>query len=59
VRGGLRGPGSVTAEWQIVKDGDFSKAEVEQMAEQLPLISGAKYDASLKVIVPEIQTTNA
>jgi len=55
VRGGLKGPGAVTAEWQIVKEGDFSKADVESFAELLPAIGGAKYDASLKVVIPEKQ----
>ncbi len=58
LRGNLKGPGSLTAEVQIRKEGDFSKAEVEQMAELLPSISGAKYEASLKVIVTEIQSTH-
>jgi len=47
LRGGLSGSGSVTAEIQIVKQGDFSKAEVEQMVEALPAFAGAKYDAQL------------
>jgi hypothetical protein len=58
VRGGLKGPGAVTAEWQIVKDGDFSKAEVEAFAELLPTISSAKYDATMKVVVATQQATH-
>lgn len=58
VRGGLKGAGSVTAEWQIAKDGDFSKADVEQMVELLPNIPGAKYDAIVKISVPVTEATH-
>ncbi len=58
IRGGLKGPGEVTAEWQIVKDGDFSEAEIETFAELLPAIRGAKYDATMKVATTEEQRIN-
>ena len=59
VRGALSGSGSVTAEILIVKQGDFSKGEVEQMVEALPALPGAKYDVQLKVVVPQSETRRA
>lgn len=50
LRGSLSGSGSITAEIQIKKQGSFSKAEVEQMVEALPSISGATYDAQLRIV---------
>jgi hypothetical protein len=52
IRGSLSGPGSLTAEITIQKEGAFSKAEVEQMAESLPSIPRADYSARLEVSLP-------
>ena len=52
LRGGLSGPGSLTAEVVITKDGVGGKAEVEQFAERLPVFAGASYQARLTLIVP-------
>jgi hypothetical protein len=49
-RGSLAGPGELFAEITIKRRGDFSKAEVEQMAERLPVVPGASYSAQLKVV---------
>jgi hypothetical protein len=52
-RGSLSGSGAVTADIQIKKQGRFSKAEVEQMAEALPAYAGARYSANLKVVITQ------
>jgi hypothetical protein len=52
-RGSLSGSGAVTADIQVKKQGRFSKAEVEQMAEALPAYGGARYSANLKVVVTQ------
>lgn len=51
-RGSLAGPGALTVEIIVHKDGRFSKAEVEQMAESLPSLPGADYAARLEVVGP-------
>jgi len=51
IRGSLSGPGDLIAEITITKSGEFSKAEVEQMIEKLPLFSGADYSATLTVAI--------
>ncbi len=53
LRGGLAGPGSLTAEITIIKEGDFSKAEVEQMIERLPSLPHAEYSARLDLVISE------
>lgn len=55
-RGSLSGSGSVTAEIQIKKQGRFSKAEVEQMAEALPAYAGARYSTDLRVVIAQEET---
>jgi hypothetical protein len=52
-RGSLSGSASVSVEIQIKKQGHFSKAEVEQMAEALPAYAGARYSANLKVVITQ------
>jgi hypothetical protein len=49
LRGGLSGPGRLMAEIEIRRQGPFTKAQIEQMAESLPSISQAHYQATLKV----------
>jgi len=49
LRGGLSGPGRLMAEIEIRRQGPFTKAQIEQMAETLPSISQAHYQAILKV----------
>jgi hypothetical protein len=59
LRGSLSGSGSVTTEIQIKKQGHFSKAEIEQMAEALPAYAGAKYNADLKAVITKELTGHA
>jgi hypothetical protein len=51
-RGTLSGPGRLSVEITVNKEGDFSKGQIEQMTESLPNISGAEYQARLEAIVP-------
>lgn len=51
IRGSLSGQGDVTAEISITKTGRFSKSQVEQQVESLPLISGADYSAEITLEV--------
>ena len=51
LRGGLTGPGNLTVEIEIRPHGPLTKAQVEQMAESLPSIAQAHYQATLKVAV--------
>ncbi len=53
LRGTLSGMADLSMELDIVKQGEFSKAQVEQMAEQLPSFQGAGYKAELKLIINE------
>ena len=53
IRGSLSGSGDVYAEINIKRRGDFTKAEIEEMAERLPVISGAEYRVDLKVKIGE------
>lgn len=50
LRGSLSGPGAITADITITKEGDFSKADVEMMTERLPALTKAEYGARLDVI---------
>lgn len=52
LRGSLSGPGSLTADISIAKEGVGSKGDVEQLAERLPNIAGAFYDARLEMVIP-------
>ncbi len=49
VRGTLTGPGAITIDLAIKKQGEFSKAQVEQMIETLPSFPQAQYRVELKV----------
>jgi hypothetical protein len=55
-RGSLSGPGSITLEIAITKEGELGKAEVEQAIEQLPNIPRAEYGAELTL---QVQKTEA
>ena len=58
IRGGLSGPGRVTSETAIVKEGEFSKGDVEQLAENLPVVNGAEYQATLTTLVQEGESSD-
>jgi len=49
LRGGLTGPGTLEVEIKIRRPGPLTKAQVEQLAESLPNIPQAHYQATLKV----------
>uniref|UniRef100_A0A7V3NUQ1 DUF499 domain-containing protein n=1 Tax=candidate division WOR-3 bacterium TaxID=2052148 RepID=A0A7V3NUQ1_UNCW3 len=51
LRGSLSGPGDLTAEISITKQGSFSKSQVESQIESLPNIPGAEYSAELSIEV--------
>lgn len=59
LRGSLSGIGDVSLELDIEEQGEFSKAQVEQMAEQLPTFPGATYRAELRIRVPAAEQENA
>jgi hypothetical protein len=48
-RGSLSGAGDITVEITVRRRGDFSKADVEAMAERLPAVAGAEYTAHMTV----------
>ncbi len=50
LRGGLSGPGTLTFDVTVGKRGDLSKAQVEQLCEQLPDFRSAQYAARLEVV---------
>jgi hypothetical protein len=50
LRGGLSGPGTVTFDLTITKRGDMTKAQIEQLCEQLPDFRGAQYSARLEIV---------
>ena len=49
LRGSMSGLGDITADLTIIKSGDFSKGEVEQMVEGLPAFPDGDYKAEMKV----------
>jgi hypothetical protein len=53
LRGSLSGAGQLSAEINITRQGEFSKADVEQMAERLPSLPRAEYSARLRVRLVE------
>lgn len=59
LRGTLTGAGNFTIDMHIGKTGDFTKAEVEQMIEQLPTLNKAQYRAELKLEEPQAELKNA
>ncbi len=58
-RGSLSGPGSITLEIGITKEGELGKAEVEQAIEQLPNIPRAEYGAELTLQVQKTEAGSA
>jgi hypothetical protein len=59
LRGTLSGPGDFTLDLHLGKTGYFTKAEVEQMIEQLPILSKARYRAEMKVEEPQPELKSA
>ncbi len=53
-RGSLNGPGEITVEIRINKEGDYTKAEVERLVEALPNVPKAEYSAQMSVVLPAI-----
>ena len=51
IRGSLSGEGNITAEIVISKTGTFSKSQIEQHIESLPVISEAVFSVDLEVEV--------
>lgn len=49
LRGAMSGLGNITADLTITRNGDFSKSEIEQMAESLPQFPEGDYKAEVKV----------
>ena len=49
LRGSLSGQGDITAEISITKTGTFSKSQIEQQIESLPVINDADFSADLDV----------
>lgn len=54
LRGSLSGQGSVSCDLLVTKAGEMSKAQIEQLCEQLPQFRGAQYGAKLDVVKPNI-----
>jgi len=50
LRGSLSGPGTITFDVTIAKRGEMTKAQVEQLCEQLPDFRGAQYAARLEIV---------
>lgn len=50
LRGSLSGPGTLTLDVTIGKRGEMSKAQVEQLCEQLPDFRSAQYSARLEIV---------
>ena len=53
LRGTLSGQGDIVIDLNITKEGEFTKAQVEQLVESLPSIAGAQYQADMKVKIRE------
>jgi len=51
-RGGFAGPGALTVEITLAKEGALTKAEIEQLVERLPSIPQAEYSADLSLSLP-------
>jgi len=49
LRGSLTGEGDLTIEITITFDGEYRKAAVERMAEQLPIVLGGEYMAEITI----------
>jgi hypothetical protein len=59
LRGSIAGLGDITADLTIGKNGEFSKADVEQLVEKLPSLPGGDYKAELRVQLREQITAHA
>jgi hypothetical protein len=59
LRGSVSGLGDITADLTLTKNGDFSKAAVEQIVEKLPALPDADYKAELKIESHEPATVDA
>jgi hypothetical protein len=55
LRGSLSGPGAITFDVTITKRGEMTKAQVEQLCEQLPDFRAAQYAARLEIVRPRRQ----
>jgi hypothetical protein len=53
IRGSLSGQGTLSVEIALTKEGEFTKGEIEHVAESLPSISNAEYSARLEVMVEQ------
>ncbi len=53
IRGSLSGEGDIMAEITISKTGTFSKSQIEQHIESLPVISEADFSVDMEVEVPK------
>jgi hypothetical protein len=51
-RGSFAGPGALTVEITLTKEGTLAKAEVEQLVERLPSVPQAEYSADLSLSLP-------
>src|SRR5205823_14219169 len=49
LRGSVSGLGDISADLTLTKNGDFTKAAVEQIVEKLPALPDADYKAELKI----------
>lgn len=53
LRGSVSGLGDISADLTLTKNGDFTKAAVEQIVEKLPSLPDADYKAELKIEIHE------
>ena len=53
LRGSIAGQGTLSVEITLTKEGEFTKGQIEQMAESLPTLSGAEYRARLDILVEQ------
>ena len=53
LRGSIAGQGTLSVEITLTKEGEFTKGQIEQMAESLPALSGAEYRARLDLLVEQ------
>lgn len=56
LRGSLSGQGALSVEITVSKEGQFTKGQIEQMAESLPSITSAEYSARLDISVEQSQS---
>ncbi len=53
LRGSLTGEGDISADIILTFKGDYDKATIEQMVEQLPIIPGAEYQATITILAEQ------